>query len=189
MKSFELQALEEPTKTASVTEGTALDTHSEVVLFYLSNLYVKTKALFSVVNWVMCPPFSDVLPCPTPTTNRRAMCCHWSSPAGPTDHGNPSVCRTDFFLFLYFCLIFNNFFSVKTNFPAPMWIFSKFPADEHRVRWWQGRWISPPTHQRLFPGRHQGKKKKKAQSLQQQKVAVKRSNISKASGDLKDLEG
>lgn len=48
MKSFELQALEEPTKTASVIEGTALDTHSEVLLFYLSNLYVKTKALLSV---------------------------------------------------------------------------------------------------------------------------------------------
>jgi len=34
-KSFELQALEEPAKTASVTEGTALDTHSEVVLLYV----------------------------------------------------------------------------------------------------------------------------------------------------------
>lgn len=42
-ESFELQALEEPTKAADVTEGSILDTHSEVVLFYISNLYLKTK--------------------------------------------------------------------------------------------------------------------------------------------------
>lgn len=45
---LELQALEEPTKPASGTEGTALDTHSEVVMLFSFQIYIcKQKAKFN----------------------------------------------------------------------------------------------------------------------------------------------
>lgn len=61
LKSFELQALEEPAKTASVTEGTALDTHSEVVLLYLFQISIwkNKKQRFTercVFLFQMCSP-------------------------------------------------------------------------------------------------------------------------------------
>lgn len=152
---LELQALEEPTKPASGTEGTALDTHSEVVMLFSFQIYIcKQKAKF---NWVVHPPFTDVLACPAQTTNRRVVCCHWSSPAGPLDYGNPSVWN-GFTLFLSFCLLSLICpFSVENNFPAPVWVFSKFSADEHRVRCWQGRSISPPPQQVLFSSNYKGR--------------------------------
>lgn len=92
---LDLQALEEPSKPASVTEGTALDTHSEVLMLFIFQIYIwKQKTKF---NWVIPPPFSDVLPCPAQTTNRRAVCRHWSSPAGPLGYGNPPVCEMNLF--------------------------------------------------------------------------------------------
>lgn len=58
-KSFELQALEEPAKTASVTEGPALDTHSEVVLLYIFQISENKKQRlteWSILLFQMCSP-------------------------------------------------------------------------------------------------------------------------------------
>lgn len=69
-----------------------------------------------------------------------------------------------------------------------MRVFSKFSADEHGVRCWQGRWISPPTHPGLFPGRYQGKQNHN-RAYGNRKLQLRDATSVEVSGGLKDMEG